>query len=94
MSVEPPEDGNGPRVAVDRARCCASGNCARLVPEVFDQDEEDGLVRLRSRAPVPGRLRAAVREAAELCPTAAIRLAGGPGDAAGPAGVHDGMGAD
>ncbi|MEU1167237.1 ferredoxin, partial [Streptomyces sp. NPDC005921] len=32
------------RVHVDRTKCCGAGSCVRTAPEVFDQNEEDGLV--------------------------------------------------
>lgn len=64
------------RIEVDRERCVGSGLCALSVPEVFDQDQEDGLVVLRqARAGAdPGRLREAVR----LCPSGALALAEDP----------------
>ncbi|GHJ44389.1 ferredoxin [Catellatospora sp. TT07R-123] len=64
------------RVAVDREACCGSGNCVRTVPEVFDQDEADGLVLLRQPAPAEADW-AAVREAAYNCPAGAIEVTQG-----------------
>ncbi|WP_230689227.1 ferredoxin [Catellatospora paridis] len=61
------------RVAVDRDACCGSGNCVRTAPEVFDQDEDLGLVVLRQPEP-PESEYAVVREAAYNCPAAAIDL--------------------
>ena len=61
------------RVSVDQDRCCASGQCVLLVPEVFDQREQDGVVRLRVSEPDVSLL-LDVREAANLCPAAAITL--------------------
>ncbi|MEU8004968.1 ferredoxin [Catellatospora sp. NPDC049111] len=58
-------------VAVDRDACCGSGNCVRTAPEVFDQDDTDGLVVLRQAEP-PESEHDAVREAAYNCPAAAI----------------------
>ncbi|MBI1777927.1 MAG: ferredoxin [Proteobacteria bacterium] len=59
-------------VAIDPQRCVCSGYCARLAPTVF---------RLASPKPTevavaspPEALREAVREAAELCPTKAIKF--------------------
>ena len=63
----------GLRVRVDRDRCCGSGNCVVTAPEVFDQDDGDGLVLLRFTAPPPEAL-ARVRRAADLCPAGAITL--------------------
>ncbi|MFI9045932.1 ferredoxin [Streptomyces sp. NPDC053427] len=58
---------------VDRERCCGAGMCALTAPEVFDQDAEDGRVLLLLPRP-PHEHRAAVREAAGLCPAGAISL--------------------
>jgi ferredoxin len=61
------------RVRGDRNVCCGSGNCVMTVPEVFDQDDEEGLVLVRL-AEVPPELRERVRQAARLCPTGAIEV--------------------
>ncbi|MEV4759277.1 ferredoxin [Micromonospora sp. NPDC049559] len=61
------------RVRVDRERCCGSGNCVLAAPEVFDQDDADGLVLLR-RAEVPPELADGVRRAVDLCPAGALGL--------------------
>ncbi|MFI9644065.1 ferredoxin [Micromonospora sp. NPDC051925] len=61
------------QVAVDRGRCCGSGNCVLAVPEVFDQDDADGLVLLRDPAP-RAALRERVQRAVDLCPAGAIRV--------------------
>jgi ferredoxin len=60
-------------VSVDSERCCGSGHCVLVAPEVFDQRDEDGIVILRDPSP-PAELDDAVREAAAYCPTSAIRL--------------------
>lgn len=57
-------------VTADRGRCCGSGNCASVLPEVFTQDAA-GLVVARA-ARQPARHRAAAAEAASLCPGRAI----------------------
>ncbi|MBX6382351.1 MAG: ferredoxin [Microbispora sp.] len=61
------------KVIVDEAKCCGAGQCVLTAPEVFDQREEDGVVVLLQPAPAED-LHAAVREAAAMCPGAAIRL--------------------
>nr|WP_171904240.1 ferredoxin [Streptomyces abyssalis] len=61
------------RIGVHRGRCAGAGMCALTAPEVFDQDDEEGLVVLLQSAPGPGR-RAAARMAAGLCPAGAIIL--------------------
>ena len=61
------------KVYVDQRRCVGSGQCARTVPEVFDQRDEDGIVVLRTARP-DDRLAPAVRKAARHCPAQAIRI--------------------
>lgn len=65
------------RVGVDRDRCCGAGNCVVTAPEVFDQDDEEGLVLLR-RAEPPADAVDRVRLAVELCPAGAISVAHRP----------------
>ena len=59
------------KVTVDETRCCGAGQCVLLAPEVFDQRDEDGIVVLLDPAP-PADLHRTVREAADVCPAAAI----------------------
>ena len=61
-------------ITVDRDTCCGAGNCARVAPEVFDQDAE-GLVVLLAPRP-PGSLAEPVAQAADLCPSGAITVTG------------------
>ncbi|MFC8850166.1 MULTISPECIES: ferredoxin [unclassified Micromonospora] len=61
------------RVAVDRGSCCGSGNCVVAAPEVFDQDDADGLVLLL-RPEAPPEAADGVRRAVALCPAGAIHL--------------------
>ena len=65
------------RLSTDRDRCVGAGMCALTSAEVFDQDDENGLVVLLQPAPAP-EYRAAARMAAGLCPAGAIAL-GSPG---------------
>jgi ferredoxin len=61
-------------VEVDVSRCTSAGHCVQLAPDVFDQRDDDiGLVELLDDTP-PAELHDAVREAAVVCPAAAIRL--------------------
>ncbi|XXT21192.1 ferredoxin [Sorangium sp. So ce429] len=60
------------RVRVDEVKCCGAGQCVLVAPRVFDQ-RDDGIVILLDEAP-PEELHAAVREAASVCPCAAILL--------------------
>lgn len=66
------------KVLIDRARCVGAGQCVRVAPEVFDQDEQDGLVLLIAATPVAD-FAALVRRAALLCPAQAIRIEGDNG---------------
>lgn len=70
------------KVTVDQDKCCGAGQCVVLAPDVFDQREEDGIVVLLDPTPAAA-LHADVREAASVCPAAAITLdaSGDRGDA-------------
>ena len=61
------------RVRVDRDRCIGSGMCVLSAPEIFDQDEDDGVVVLLDERP-PAGAHAAVLDAAERCPAAVIAV--------------------
>ncbi|MGW4125464.1 ferredoxin [Nocardia sp. NPDC004711] len=61
------------RIEVDEDKCVGAGQCVLAAVEVFDQREEDGVVVLLDDAP-RAELYQAVREAAMLCPAAAIRV--------------------
>lgn len=61
------------RVSVRQEKCCGAGQCVMLAPKVFDQREADGIVVLLDAAPAR-ELHDSVREAASVCPAAAIQL--------------------
>jgi ferredoxin len=62
------------RVIVDFDLCISSGSCVSAAPEVFELREDGFLYVLQEE---PGEeLRTAVQEAADSCPTAAIRVEG------------------
>ncbi|MCQ8187840.1 ferredoxin [Streptomyces rugosispiralis] len=61
------------KVHVDEAKCCGAGQCVLIAPEVFDQRDEDGIVVLLTPEPAEDQ-RSDVREAAAVCPAAAITL--------------------
>ena len=67
------------KVTIVRDRCVGAGRCVVAAPEVFDQGDDDGIVVLLTDSPAPGA-RAAVLEAADLCPGRAIRLTDDDGD--------------
>ncbi|MEV6510114.1 ferredoxin [Streptomyces sp. NPDC051642] len=60
-------------VELDEPKCVAAGQCVVTAPEVFDQRDEDGVAVLLDDRPGPDLLDG-VKEAAALCPAAAIRL--------------------
>ncbi|MEU9040740.1 MULTISPECIES: 4Fe-4S domain-containing protein [unclassified Kitasatospora] len=60
-------------VQIDQEKCCGAGHCVLAAPEVFDQRDEDGIVVLLDAQP-PAQSHQAVRDAAAVCPAAAIRL--------------------
>ena len=61
------------KLTVDQDKCCGAGQCVLLAPEVFDQREEDGIVVLLDETPDDAP-HALVREAASVCPAAAITV--------------------
>lgn len=61
------------RVETDTQKCCGAGQCVLAAPDVFDQDDDQGLVVLIDPSP-PSRSYEAVRLAAELCPSGAITV--------------------
>lgn len=61
------------KIVVDEEKCCSGGQCVLAAPEVFDQRDEDGVVVLLNAAPAP-ELHEGVREAAQICPAAAIAI--------------------
>lgn len=60
-------------ITIDEEKCCGAGQCVLAAPEVFDQRDEDGIVVLRNANP-PEEQGAAVRDAAAVCPAAAIAV--------------------
>lgn len=61
------------KVIVDRDKCVGSGECVFTAPDVFDQDEDDGIVVLLTDAPEEEHWDSA-RQAARQCPANAIRV--------------------
>ena len=61
------------RVEFDEPKCVAAGQCAMVAPDVFDQRDDDGVAVVLDATPGEDQLEA-VREAAAVCPAAAIRL--------------------
>ena len=63
-------------VVADREVCIGSGNCVLTAPEVFDQDDDVGLVVLLTPEIAPEDADA-VRNAVARCPSGALRIAEG-----------------
>ncbi|MBA3286659.1 MAG: ferredoxin [Acidimicrobiia bacterium] len=61
------------KVVVDYDVCASTGACMQVCPEVFEV-RADGFLYVLQDEPGP-ELHDRVREAADLCPTAAISLA-------------------
>ena len=61
------------KVSVEADKCVAAGHCVVAAADVFDQNEDDGVVIVLDDEPAPEH-HDAVRQAAQLCPAAAIRL--------------------
>lgn len=62
------------KVTVDFDNCASTGGCMQICPEVFEVRSDGYLYVLQDE---PGEaLHDKVREAADLCPTAAIQLEG------------------
>ncbi|MFJ4840723.1 MULTISPECIES: ferredoxin [unclassified Streptomyces] len=60
-------------ISIDYDKCCGAGQCVLAAPDVFDQRDDDGVVILLDTDP-PAEQLAAVREAAAVCPAAAIEV--------------------
>lgn len=64
---------SGMRVVLDEPKCVAAGQCVVAAPDVFDQRDDDGVAVVLDETPGP-ELHDDVREAAAVCPAAAILL--------------------
>jgi ferredoxin len=61
------------KVVADLEACIGAGTCVHTAPKVFDQSSEDGTVRLLVDV-VPDEDVELVREAVDLCPSAALSI--------------------
>lgn len=59
-------------ISVDVDRCVGGGQCVLSAPDLFDQNDDDGSVILLGQ-PSPEQYDE-VRQAARVCPAAAIEL--------------------
>lgn len=61
------------KVTVDKEKCIGSGQCVLAAPDVFDQQEDDGIVVLLNPNPPADRAED-VKQAAAVCPALAITV--------------------
>jgi ferredoxin len=61
------------KVIAGREVCIGSGNCVLAAPQVFDQDDDVGLVVLLTPEVTP-ELATAARDAVAHCPSGALRI--------------------
>lgn len=72
------------RITADRSACIGSGMCVMTAPDVFDQDDAEGLVLLLVAEPDGPDAEAAER-AVLLCPAHALAAPGPASDGIGSA---------
>ncbi len=60
-------------VDVIGGRCIASGNCVDVAPDMFDQDDDDGLVVVL-KPQLTSAEEPAARRAANVCPVVALHV--------------------
>ena len=65
------------KIAADRDVCIGSGNCVLTAPQVFDQDDDEGLVVVLTTSDVDPADADAIRDAVAHCPSGALRLVDG-----------------
>jgi len=61
------------RVLADTHKCIGAGTCVTIAPDVFDQNDADGIVVVLQEEPGEDR-RDAVAEAIEFCPAQALAM--------------------
>ncbi|MFD5465217.1 ferredoxin [Kitasatospora sp. NPDC127059] len=61
------------RIVVDRDVCIGAGQCVLTEPRVFQQNDEDGMVELRTDRPDTGTAET-VLTAVTLCPSRALSI--------------------
>ncbi|MDQ0826101.1 ferredoxin [Arthrobacter sp. B2I5] len=58
---------------INVSKCVGAGVCAIAAPEIFDQNEDDGIVVVLNAHP-PAEQESKLRDAAVRCPAAVITL--------------------
>jgi ferredoxin len=61
------------RVTIDHDRCEGHGSCTQAAPTIFSFDDVGELANAFADADIPDDLSPAAREAADVCPVAALR---------------------
>ena len=61
------------KIELDQDKCIGAGLCVIAAPELFDQRDDDGIAFLLEETAL-GAAQGAAREAAAVCPAAAITL--------------------
>ncbi|WP_199748011.1 ferredoxin [Actinomadura sp. WAC 06369] len=61
------------KLYADPKTCVGAGLCVLRLPDVFDQDEDDGTVILLRTTPDPAQ-ESTVLNAVKACPTGALRV--------------------
>ncbi|AEH09378.1 MULTISPECIES: ferredoxin [Protofrankia] len=69
----PSPDNGRIRVRADRERCIGAGLCVLTAPEVFEHDDDEGLVIILEATPAAHH-RDNVELASRLCPTGVISV--------------------
>ncbi|MEV4640162.1 ferredoxin [Actinoplanes sp. NPDC049548] len=66
-----------PRVRADREVCIGAGNCVMTLPQVFDQDDDEGLVVVTD-PDAQGQPDELLQRAVMMCPAGAITVESSP----------------
>jgi ferredoxin len=61
------------RVVIDTARCLGNARCVAAAPDVFDVDDDEGVVILLQASP-PADRTVDVELAVRSCPTGALQI--------------------
>jgi len=70
------------KLIIDRNKCMGCGTCVSLMPEIFDMDDNDGLVRVRNSKPqkqydvleIDENQLEEFQKVVDLCPTGVFKI--------------------
>lgn len=65
------------KITVNRETCIGAAQCSQSAPQVFTQDQDEGLVELLDPSP-PEEEHDNARAAEDLCPSASIEITEDP----------------